>query len=361
MSDAVETADQITQLVKAASISRLYWIDDKFGYRNTAGIARTIRTKIEVLWRLAPTQGLSHPSLATIPIGSDPDDVEARVRAALDAMSGNEDFSQELLNSVDQQIISIDSTYRKDIKDLSTSQFKEIEAAFNRAGAKVDAFSYNDWIDRNVAICADLNEDDLFFVDYDFSSEEGGTATTGEQILSSLLSQPKQSFICILFTHGVGKDEETSRRREIAERIGMLPKQHRFAVVSKESLTTTETGGGYAALTLAFKDAFLRDWCFSLAQQSYQIVGEAFTETTDAFLQLNVEELAAAFFRKPFSDGTLEADVLLRVFFLVARIKLQDRRHADAAIWKRLSSIRKLLAASPKDCVQSGTNKILQD
>ena len=351
--------EQIAKLARAAKIRRLVWIDDKFGQRDLARVARAIRTKIEVFWRLAPEQPLPHTALARIPRGSDPDMIEGVVLTTLQGMRDKDDPGQELLNSLDQEITFLDEGHQLPVKDLNPQQFKEIERVFQQGGAVVEALALHDWIDRREEICGNLADDDLFFIDQDFSSEEGGSRDSGEEILSYLLDQPKQTFACIFFTHAVDTASASQAGEQIAKNINKTNSRYRFAVVSKESLTAAD-GGGYTALRLAFKEAFLKDWCFSIAERSKNAVTEAFEQTTSTLLTLNVDELAAAFFRKAFTDGTLEPDVLLRLFFLAARIKLQDDRSKDQTLWKRLSKIRSLLVETADDRLQSPINPTLQ-
>jgi hypothetical protein len=359
MSEPQTGPEEISKLARAARISRLIWVDDKFGQRDLRRFARAIRTKIEVFWRLAPQTMLPHPKLSDIPFGSDPDSIEGRVLSILQGMQGREASPHELVDVLDQQIARLDNTYPSSIKDLSAKQFEEIEAAFRAADIPVEVLSLNEWVDRREDVCANLTDDDLFFIDQDFSTEEGGGSQTGEEILSYLLERPQQNFVCIFFTHALGVADVSKSRAEIADRIGMANKKYRFAVVSKESLTATN-GGGYGALRIAFKEAFLKDWCFSIASRSQAAIIEAIAEASTTLLKLDIDELAAAFFRRAFKDGTLEPDVLLRVFFLAARIRLQDERTQDQTLWKRLSNIRRLLAETADDRLQSPTSEPLR-
>jgi len=359
MSDPQATPEEISKLVRAARISRLIWIDDRFGTRDIARLARTIATKIDVFWTLSPQAQLPHSRLCDIPVGSDPQSIDVRVLNILQKMRDQGESPQELIDVLDRQIRRLDDTYPLPIKDLSGKQFEDIEAAFRSAGTTVEALSLNDWVDRRDAICASLSEDDVFFIDQDFSTEDGGGTETGEEILTDVLGQRQQNFVCIFFTHAIGIADVSTTRTEIAKKIRMPTMEHRFAVVSKESLTA-EDGGGYDALRVAFKEAFLKDWCFSIAARSGDAMSAALKEASATLLALKVDELAAAFFRKAFKDGTLEPDVLLRVFFLAARIKLQDHRRQDQTLWKRLSSIRRVLAETPSDRLRSSPSEALR-
>jgi hypothetical protein len=360
MSEEYRATDQLTRLVIAAKIGRLYWIDDQFG-RNTARMARLISTKIATLWSLPGHNKLRHSQLEGISVGSDPEYVENSTRTILEATGVDDGLAEEMANSVDAQIAEIDPEHTPEIRDLSTRQFQEIRTAFTDAGAEVHALSYKDWLARQEAICGDLKADDLFFVDHDFSSEEGGNTTTGETILNTLLADAQHLFTCILFTHGTSIDEQKSARGAIAERLKEGTAKHGFTIVSKESITRSEGNAGYAVLSLAFKAAFLNDWCHSLSERSLRIFNEAFTETADVLQSLGVGDLSVAFFRKPFNDGTSEFDVLLRIFMLSARVKLEDRRHAETFIWERLGAIRRVLAVPPEDTVRSPINSTLQE
>ena len=86
MSDPQATPEEISKLVRAARISRLIWIDDKFGTRDIARLARTIATKIDVFWALSPQAQLPHPRLCDIPVGSDPQSIDVRVLRILQEM-----------------------------------------------------------------------------------------------------------------------------------------------------------------------------------------------------------------------------------------------------------------------------------
>lgn len=359
MSEEYQPTAQLTQLIIAARICRLVWIDDKFA-RNTSSTARLIRNKIATLWGLSSQATLRHPQLQEIPIGSDADYVETRLQAIIAASDTESNLSDDIIDSLDAQIGEIDASHSTEPRDLSSQQFREIKEAFARAGVAVMSMSYAGWVDQQAGICTDLKASDLFFVDHDFSSEEGGDATTGETILATLLAQEQQSFTCILFTHGTGIHDQKATAAAVADRLGGGAANHRFRVVSKESITSSEANSGYASLSSAFKDAFLSDWVYSIAEKSRHVFDEAFRETTDVLLRLSVEDLAAAFFRKPFSEGTSEVDVLLRIFMLAARVKLEDRRHTESFIWERLAAIRGVLAVPQREPVRAPTNKTLQ-
>ena len=70
---------------------------------------------------------------------------------------------------------------------------------------------------RKAQIYANLRASDLFFVDHDFSYEDGGTSTTGEVILKELLQHKEDHLTCILFTHGASVDQQKDKHAQIVK------------------------------------------------------------------------------------------------------------------------------------------------
>ena len=349
---------ELTQLLTAARMKRLYWIDDEFGSSDLR-TAQLLRTKILTLWDLSAQEKLNHPLLETIVPGSDPKFIEDTLTKVIADGRAN-DVSRELIESVDRQIAEHDKEHEVGVKDLSPTQFNEIASAFQKAGATVEKLSLKQWLENIDAIQAEVEPEVVFFIDHDFSREEGGAEDTGEQILKTVLAFAKQSFTCVLFTHGTTRESQQAKRTEIADRLGLGNATHRFSVVSKENLTAPGTGSDYGALRDAFKDVFVRDWCNTIAQECIVIFADSFAETKAALLGLNFQDIAAAFFRMPINDGTLEFDVLLRVLLLGARIKLEDLRPQNPLIWSQLARVRNVLAESQADTVEQASPEALK-
>ncbi len=349
------TTQELTRLVRAAGITRLYWIDDQFG-TNSLLAAKQVTLKILTLWSLNQGEKLAHPLIHEIPVGSARDKVEEKVLTAI-AHSGSDDIARQLSESVDHQIAAHDSNYSFGVNDLSPNQFEQIKQAFEEASAAVRTLSYAAWTEQWDEIRETIDHNVVFFVDHDFTREEGGREDTGEEILATLLSVETPSFGCILFTHGVERDHQSQARTNIATKISHLEKRHRFSVVSKENLTGT--AADFSALSRAFQDAFVRDWCHSITRRTMTIFAESFKETSDKMLGLDFEDVAAAFFRKPYDDGSLEFDVLIRVLTLTARAKLEDSRHLDEIVWDGLAKIRNVLSISPVENVRNPSNTTL--
>ena len=349
---------ELKLLLTAARMKQLYWIDDEFGSSDVR-TTQLLRTKIEALWDLANQEKLTHPLLEAIVPGSAPEFIqETLVKIIADGRAN--DVSRELIESVDRQIAEHDKTHEVGVKDLSPAQFEEITLAFQEAGSTVERLSLHQWLEKLEAVQAELEAEVVFFIDHDFSREEGGAPDTGEQILKTVLGFAKQSFTCVLFTHGTSRESQQAKRKEIADRLGLGNATHRFSVVSKENLTAPGTGSDYSALRDAFKDVFVRDWCNTIAQECIVIFSDSFAETKAALLGLDFQDIAAAFFRKPINDGTLEFDVLLRVLLLGARIKLEDLRPQNPLIWSQLARVRNVLAESEPDPVEQSSPAALK-
>jgi hypothetical protein len=333
----------------------LYWIDDQFG-TNASLASRQITLKILTLWSMNEGESLAHPLIHEIPAGSARDKVEEKVLAAIQS-AGSGDIARQLSESVDHQIAAHDPSYSVGVNDLSPIQFEQIKNAFEEGLATVCTLSYAAWTEQWDEIKKTINHNVVFFVDHDFTREEGGRADTGEEILATLLSVETPSFNCILFTHGVEREHQSQARAKIATKINHFEERHRFSVVSKENLTGS--AADFSALSRAFQDAFVQDWCHSITRRTMAIFIDSFKETSDKMLGLDFEEVAAAFFRKPYDDGSLEFDVLVRVLTLTARAKLEDSRHKDEIVWEDLAKIRNVLSVSQIENVRTPTNATL--
>ena len=140
-----EPAAALKALAVAAGVERLFWIDDQFG-RSTKLVGRAISTKIEILWRLDRNAQSNHASLKNLPVGSDPEAVESYVLNILKESKHQDTLSEEPVSSLDERSRE-DPNHKPDIRDLSFTQFAEIQTAFRDAGVIVEILSYNQWLD----------------------------------------------------------------------------------------------------------------------------------------------------------------------------------------------------------------------
>ena len=273
---STKSTQELSDLVKAAGITRLYWIDDYFGTTPLLS-AKQIALKIDVLWSLAEGEKLAHPLLKEIPVGSIPDKIAERVLTAIKS-SDSTDIARQLSESVDYQIAAHNESHRAGVNDLTPNQFDQIKRAFEEGSATVSTLSFAQWTEQWEEIKGAIDQNVVFFVDRDFTREEGGREDTGEEILATLLSVKTPSFGCILFTHGIERQQQAQERTNIAGRIHQVEERHRFSVVSKDNLTGTSAD--FSALSRAFQDAFVRDWCHSIARRTVAIFVDSFKETS---------------------------------------------------------------------------------
>ncbi len=169
---STKSTQELSDLVKAAGITRLYWIDDYFGTTPLLS-AKQIALKIDVLWSLAEGEKLAHPLLKEIPVGSIPDKIAERVLTAIKS-SDSTDIARQLSESVDYQIAAHNESHRAGVNDLTPNQFDQIKRAFEEGSATVSTLSFAQWTEQWEEIKGAIDQNVVFFVDRDFTREEGG-------------------------------------------------------------------------------------------------------------------------------------------------------------------------------------------
>jgi len=339
-----QTADALLPLLKAARFSKLYWIDDKFA-PSPEKLIPVIVGKIQSFWdsHANPDARLEHPGLRMLTRNQSNQFLERHVGEMLSALDDLKK-AEEIIQTLDDQIRRADPAYSNDVRDLSASQFGAIKKAFEDCGVATHTMGYSDWNLNWNTIKKSCDTESLFLVDYNFEGEAGCDNRTGEEVLKVLVNTNK-SFSCILLTHESTKEGETTYRNEVCQRI-KTKKAYRFAVVSKEHLTEKAAQGGYGPIANALRDAFVREWCHAVAVHSKKVIRRAHDKTDALLMDMRLDEIATCLFRKPHDDGTIELDVLLRLFSLAGRIGLQDDYHL-APLWAPLCRIRRVMNAPP--------------
>lgn len=335
-------AKPLVPLLEAARFSKLFWIDDRFAQAPDK-LVTIIAKRIEAFWAAdsAANARLNHPALKKFSRNWRRAFIETRVSQVL---SDDLTKADEIIQSIDEQIREKDPDYTEVVRDLSAGQFDAIKAAFESCGVTTRTMGYAEWSADWKKIKKVCDSGSLFLVDHNFEGEEGCDEHTGEEILKVLIKTDKP-FSCVLLTHEATKDDEATHRNLVCERI-KNKKPYKFAVVSKEHLTEKAANGAYAPITNALRDAFVREWCHSVATHSKSLIRKAHDDTDALLMDMRLDEIATCLFRKPHDDGTFEFDALLRLFSLAGRISLQDNYHSSP-LWAPLGRIRRVMNVPP--------------
>lgn len=334
---ASENPTKLSSITKAAGFSRVYWIDDQFGEAGPHVVAKVL-AKISAITQM--DESPKSTAIANLKLSGIATDDSQKISALLGSKKG---LGHVLLRELEEQIEELSPSPVEDRvpADLTGDQVTLIASAF----PEIRRMSLKEWKDDCAAILASVDETVLFLIDHDFSLEDGGAKTSGEDILRSIVSNDSLKCCCVLFTHGISIGNEHIQNRKVAQDIGAIERRHRFSVVCKEHITLPESKGE-APLARAFQDAFIRDWCHTIVCMTQTIFQNAFEATKNDLLDLSFDEISSAFFHRSSKDGTSEFDVLIRVMMLAGRVALEDEQPKKSALLQKLSKIRTLMGVA---------------
>jgi hypothetical protein len=336
MSDSggLGSAIKLESVAKAAGFSRVYWIDDQFSEAGPQLVSR-VMAKIAAIVQMEETPRAE--AIRALQLSGIANDDSLKVSGLLRSKKG---LGHALLKELESQISELDTLPEAEQipADLNSEQVELIAKAF----PDVKMMCLSEWKEEASTILGEADENALFLIDHDFSLEEGGTKTSGEDILRTIVSEPTLKCCCILFTHGIPVGNEHHQNKKVATSIGAEDRRHRFSVVCKERITLP-TDKGEAPLARAFQDAFIRDWCHAIVNAAQSIFQTAFESTKNDLLDLSFDQVSSAFFHRSTKDGTSEFDVLIRVMMLAGRVALEDEQPQKAELLKKLAKIRTLM------------------
>ena len=334
-------------VLRAAGITTVIWIDDKFDAQEGASSPEATLDVLELLATLyAAKRAPDHPRLATLSVDSGFDVWRA--------------VAQELADDV----VEVGSSLRKQVESMAAGaagsaeytamEFGEILASFN---GEVERLGLAGWRQRKDAIKAALGRNVLVMVDREFRIA-GVTVGEGEEILRDLLIASTHEASVLLLTHSVSPGGADALRRELAVRHG-LPVE-RFSVVAKSG-----EGGAEGRLRRSVRVVMTHRTCFSLLQRVADVMRDGIGAACTELGSQSVYDLDLVIFEKSLEEGASEVEVMARLVQLRQRVAVDvllavdHRCFEDASALRRLRSIEELSPA--REGVDGGALNLLPE
>jgi len=247
----------IKDSLKAAGITRIVWIDDKFATPNREDMIEVI---LATLVKLKAAGHANAPGF-TLDLSASETTIKEVAEAFLE--DKNQTEVRKLLDGIKDIAGEVPEQAPQD--DLSSEEFQKLKQAF---GNLLVTQSLQQWTSSGAEQFAKASEDTLFLVDKEFTRESA--VFDGSTLVADLVKSG--SAFCILLTHRCSNSEdELKQRNEICEKGEVY--FHKFAVLSKRTGDPQEAiSKRFArALSSVLMHRFTGDLAFDIAETSQDL------------------------------------------------------------------------------------------
>ncbi|HLX69414.1 MAG TPA: hypothetical protein VKV04_07290 [Verrucomicrobiae bacterium] len=318
---------KVSECIKAAGISKIVWIDDKFATPTRNDLEEAILKAVVAL----KERGDTTAELATfgrVDLTAGRPQVEDASVAICEPLS--EANLKEILAALG---VATGATELPTRPDLSDDEFQQLQSAL---GVGLRKFSLGTWTSAGVTEFRSATEDTLFLIDKEFSRED--TGSDGIELLDFLVKNTQG--LCILLTHTCGSGDQEQRRMEFAMARGLPP--HSFCVVSKQQSVELSVDDRFA---MAICTALTHKFNGGIAHAISKTIQESAVETATALMSQSVSDLERVLFENADKEGVFEYDAVLRIFEIQQRHAL-NAALAEAGIQRQLQFSRKFRLAT---------------
>jgi hypothetical protein len=301
-------SSKVSECVKAAGISKVVWIDDKFASPTRTDLEEAILKAVVALKERGDT-GAELTTFGTVNLTTGRLQIEEATVAICEPLSDAQ--LKEILAALG---VATGATEFPAQADLSDEEFQQLRAAL---GPGLRVFSLAAWTSKGVTEFGSASEDTLFLIDKEFSRED--TGSDGIELLDFLVKNTRG--LCIMLTHTCGAGNQEERRMEFAKAKGLLP--HSFCVVSKQQSVELSVDDRFA---MAIRTAMTHKFNGGIADTIRATVQESAMETATALTSQSVSDLERVLFENADKEGVFEYDAVLRIF------EIQQKHALNAAL-----------------------------
>ena len=320
----------IPDLLKAAAITRVIWVDDIFTEPPEEALKVAIQAKLRVLYD--SDNPPRHNAFSHIKTNAPESIRDKQIAKVLDS----EDINlASMLEGLTKQADKCGLQGDPD-EDLTPAQVVGL-----RDGLKhVDVCPYRGWQSRRSDLLASADDTTLFLVDREFE-REGLPDDLGDEIIAQILDKAPKAY-CIMFTHKVAAVDADSLRTEIGKKMDSVG-AHQFGVMSKRGL-----GIGVSDVALPFSHALrmslLCRFCCDVALDICDVMHSAAVDAAHKMATFSLEAIDAAIFENSLIEGASEFDVLERMLAVNQREASRRSLAAKTDSFARLQRIRNVRA-----------------
>lgn len=319
----------IADVMSAAEISHVVWIDDRF--ENAVGPGKLSPRELAVMLHAAGEKP-QHSALAHLDLDQSPEDWADEIERIVD----------DLPNSAEEILSSMSAQGAVQADDYTTSELDAIITAVKSDKVTVRTLGLNEWNEKQDEVLKSLDRNTLVLVDREFTSA-GVTLDEGDNILNTIDARASGAAV-VMLTHSVPQTETEARSRTIADKAGV--KYGRFALMSKRK----ENAGGEpvaAHLRRTLRIVLTIRACRMLAEKVAESMRTGVAESLDVLASESIFSLDKAIFGNSLEEGASETDVIVRILLQRQRVHAQRHAAADHESAAELARIRQLRQIEP--------------
>lgn len=347
-----ENESSLGNLLQAAGIYSVVWIDDLFSEGNYEQQIISIKSYISTLKELdiSPKNEIFKNFDFTVPEGI----YEERLNELL---SSNNDKLVEIENSLKAQFKEIGEDINLPNVDLTIDQVTSLIDAIKN----VSHYCYKEWEYVKNDVLNSSSDGTLFLVDREFKNEGMGEEL-GDQIIEDIIKNSSSSY-CVMLTHKISIEDAETLRLQIANSDTNIIKLHQFSVMSKRDLGV-EPENAEPYLASALQVLITHRNCYEIAERMSNVLNKTLEKALFDLINQSVYDLDQSIFQNSLKEGASELDVFRRIFYLRQRLATKTIIEQDAPTIKKIERIRSIrslnLLKRPDSPIPEMNRKIIE-
>ena len=326
-------APSLTDVLKAAGVDKVIWIDDDFA----EGDPERQKLRIQELIGKLHSQKINpqHKAIAEI-VHTMPEGVrEAKIQQIL---ADKEAYFVEIIESLQQQCPGDKQEGLDAADELTPVQISALKSAL----ANVETMSHKGWTSKKSKMLPECTERTLFLIDRQFSKE--GLGEEGDEIVKELKGQGK--YHCIMLTRTKPEEGTELLRNQIVTSSNGNLKLSDFSVMCKSQIGKT-TDDAKREFCQALRVVFTHRHCHKVAKKIGEVMKRSIDITIEQLVNHSVYDLDQAIYANSLDEGASELDVITRILLLEQRVTAQRSYIVEPELIPQLGQLRVLRSMTP--------------
>jgi hypothetical protein len=332
----------LRDVFRAADITSVIWIDDKFDStpRELDPVAIRQVAATMIASGVLPT----HAALAGLTLEMN---AEQWTAAILELAATDLEAARAAVGTLETQagaVATTEADYNEDEIDAILASFGDVEVT--RVGREK-------WISEKDQLKAAVTAETLVLVDREFYVD-GAVSRLGDEILREFASSLVAANL-VMLTHSFTREQAANDTESLAQELQI--DRIKFAVMSKHR-TTGGAADTEEQLRRSFRVVFTQRACIELAGALAKEIADEINNTLQQLSSESVFELDRAVFQNSLNEGASELDVIARIFMLRQRVRAQTMFSTNPVSqreMRRIRQLRQLEALPPMDAREPST------